>query len=876
MYHQDAEQILEQAISGHPHIVSASFDLHKNEWRMPCVVCGGPNSNPTELSLKVRDNQILTHCFDGGCEFEDVMAALGIDHKREDHEPEQPKKRPKKETKRPVAEKPQTQNPYREKVMVAEYDHPDGRTRKRYRQDFEEGQPCGRKNQNGDPCGKSGTAHKHCDGRLSPKGCYLKLWGEDTPYKLKGVKTKRTIVIVEGEKAAAAIQGWKPPSYIAASYAGGTSNAEHANYEACRGRHVVVWPDNDSSGHKAAGKVVEQVFKAGAEKVEYVITDDLYKNDDAADLDREGVGKTLKNRYELKRDSNGQVSNYRPNTWDGTGNQPRQLSPKTILNQKSQLKTRMSNWAHENNLPHHLCFDDYANNHVSRLLMYCLDSFLLVPTDRNSVVCVASGPVWTQLNVNNPRCKSAIKHMMIDASKRAIQDLPDDTPPEYAQFLDPALHSSRVLFETIRTIEGYADEMEIADSLSFNDRNPHPIFPFTSGRALDLTTGQVVEGNEVIHLRALDVGWNVPETDITQDEPPVPVLNITNEHTGKTTARKLTQILNDQYGPEVMERLSAQVLGTSKRADVLRMPSDAGKTTLYDMLKRAFPGVPAIMNATEALNPKDGFSTLKAKQATSLWIFIDEATHDTAQVTPHFLNNMDKEEVEVNEKFMQKVELKRVSGHWFLGAEEWPHVQSDGQGFDARFKWVNDRIEKSGKMTMDERLFLLSKKCTDYIRFVILKKAHELWRDHGQAPKVFEAQERHPERKADLAEFANQRTDPTSDVLSYLYVWTGDLKDRVFRDEMIDEVKNSELLDRANLPTKQTLVKYLRKAMGKPNLESQPSKNPESKKTERAYFGIKRQVTEHDLEPEEQELPELDESEMVDTDECDEHEYDLG
>ena len=124
---------------------------------------------------------------------------------------------------------------------------------------------------------KAVGAHKHISqskGRMD--GYALLPWPA-------GAAVQDTLVIAEGEKAAAALgdvlRGYTPVSWI-----GGAQNAGKADYSLASGRAVYLWPDNDSEGLAAMETAARMCVDAGAVRLMMVPVDHLPDKADAADL----------------------------------------------------------------------------------------------------------------------------------------------------------------------------------------------------------------------------------------------------------------------------------------------------------------------------------------------------------------------------------------------------------------------------------------------------------------------------------------------------------------------------------------------------------------------------------------------------------------
>jgi DNA primase len=94
-------------------------------------------------------------------------------------------------------------------------------------------------------------------------------FGKDAPlYGLDQLadKPKAPVLVVEGEKAADAARE-RFRDYAVVTWPGGASAVTQANWEVLKGRDVIIWPDNDKAGFKAADKVKEACIENKAHSV---------------------------------------------------------------------------------------------------------------------------------------------------------------------------------------------------------------------------------------------------------------------------------------------------------------------------------------------------------------------------------------------------------------------------------------------------------------------------------------------------------------------------------------------------------------------------------------------------------------------------------
>jgi hypothetical protein len=87
-----------------------------------------------------------------------------------------------------------------------------------------------------------------------------------------------TVIVCEGEKATIAAQSMFP-DHACVTWAGGAKAVEHADLKPLRARKIIVWPDNDQDGHRAAIALRDALPQARILQVT-----DLPEGGDAADV----------------------------------------------------------------------------------------------------------------------------------------------------------------------------------------------------------------------------------------------------------------------------------------------------------------------------------------------------------------------------------------------------------------------------------------------------------------------------------------------------------------------------------------------------------------------------------------------------------------
>lgn len=104
--------------------------------------------------------------------------------------------------------------------------------------------------------------------------------GKKPLYNLQLLREKplAPVLIVEGEKTAdKALEKFPGRDFICMTWSGGASSVSKADWSPLFGREVVVWPDNDEAGFRAATDVCGELKRACAAKVCMVERPELFK-----------------------------------------------------------------------------------------------------------------------------------------------------------------------------------------------------------------------------------------------------------------------------------------------------------------------------------------------------------------------------------------------------------------------------------------------------------------------------------------------------------------------------------------------------------------------------------------------------------------------
>jgi putative DNA primase/helicase len=91
-----------------------------------------------------------------------------------------------------------------------------------------------------------------------------KMWPVPRPlYGLEQLNDKpdKSILIVEGEKAADAAREIAGKYYLVVTWPGGANAVDKIDWHSLKGREILIWPDNDEPGREAARKIVGKLNK---------------------------------------------------------------------------------------------------------------------------------------------------------------------------------------------------------------------------------------------------------------------------------------------------------------------------------------------------------------------------------------------------------------------------------------------------------------------------------------------------------------------------------------------------------------------------------------------------------------------------------------
>ena len=191
-------------------------------------------------------------------------------------------------------------------------------------------------------------------------------FGNDrTLYGLDQLKPKPdvSVLVVEGEKTAEAAKSLFP-DYAVVTWSGGCGSVHKSDWSVLKDRNVVIWPDNDQPGLKAAAKITEILNQQGNDRVTIIdLPSTLPHKWDLADQIPEGLdAKEILHQSLEKQDTltiSEKVSKY-PLGNEIIREQYNNRSVPTDLSEQEQCRLSISNY-----LQHQLKTQDWVNAQIT-------------------------------------------------------------------------------------------------------------------------------------------------------------------------------------------------------------------------------------------------------------------------------------------------------------------------------------------------------------------------------------------------------------------------------------------------------------------------------------------------------------------------------
>ena len=608
--------------------------------------------------------------------------------------------------------------------------HPDGKSRPVYRKDypadFLPGNPCtfvvDRKTKQ--QCGKI-DRHKHIWGPGSPDGCYLLLWGTDDPIN--------KLLFCEGEKAALACEmaGANNAGFTPVTWRNGTQSVDKANYAACLGREVVLWPDNDEAGHKAMATAAFRATKAGALSMAIVEVERLPDKADAADVSAaQVIAMAL-----------GAVPYVPPA-------QPAALS--TTLDQDAEVARRMGQ---------EFGIAD-GSDELARIAHFEPYRIMASNIEGGRRVLVAPRGYWESLDVKGRKPTGGLQIVAMDARTAASNSGPTVDPSgRLSQILQDHFnrHGSTSYFREVSRQSDLVARRPSAYGIPYVDggkidrRDLNPLFPLRgdAGEAWDFTTGQKVNIQSIRSAHLLDHNWEGAAPDFTLLNSVSPTGNHVMLGPGFTErgdpavdvqglgqfpeAEVMAWFIHNHLGTDFLRRLAYLIQSPRKQIDCLIMGPDAGKSTLFTALTWALGEGAVEVAKGQAVASSDRFTNGINFLAKRALVIADEA--DKVKEYPKTLvTSVCDDFISLELKGIDAFQTRRVGNLIFAG-NDFPKIQFL-PGVEARIPNCHI-LDKATAISKGTRARLLSRHAYQFLAAWLLEEGARMYalRQDGTSPQ---------------------------------------------------------------------------------------------------------------------------------------------
>ena len=468
--------------------------------------------------------------------------------------------------------------------------------------------------------------------------------------------------------------------------------------------------------------------------------------------------------------------------WD-QGGRPKTDDPAdgTRRNRISARKTEVINWLDDNREPAYLRIDDLVTNDTDRIIHYCSEQILY----SGVFIYICPLHMWIPLTKLTDDIGTAIRSLIVKSRKDAATTIEIEygtgtTSNDYRNAIEGLTLSNNHIYQVFQTLRTRISDMKYVPDQDMNDRTKHPILPYTTGTGHNLRTYELLKPEEIRSMHLVDTGWKVQR------------LHTETHYKGEDREIfvKVRKILETRY-KEVADRYALYLAGlNAKRIDVIRYPTDGGKSTWHFAINAAMPGV---FGRTEGRGitqeNSSRFTPITNMLTKHAAVMLDEL-HDDVVLSVGFLNRLTDPEQAQESKGVDRKNVK-VMGSVILAANEegWPNFNSDAQGWHTRFKWCVDRSDIE-PLTDEERHWMIDtepgRAC---IQDYIIERCGIQLGEHGSAQKARSVQE--DACKDTVKAMRDETADPLSSWLRSEYVVTG--TDLTISTDSITEAANAAL-----------------------------------------------------------------------------------
>ena len=341
---------------------------------------------------------------------------------------------------------------------------------------------------------------------------------------------------------------------------------------------------------------------------------------------------------------------------------------------------------------------------AERVVAYCADHLLLVKSKEGeeAMIANASGFWETLEHRRTDRSTGALARIVTKARRRAIaagreQRLDADALNHIEAYWsegNTAKEKGDLARQVAQRIAGREVPVSRTHEEQMDDRTRAPVIPLEDADgAWDMKRKCVISPIEVASYRMRERGWNVP----------TPVDESTSYASETVDAE-----LDGRY-KILFERTAALFIKPAKVVDVfICQKSSFGKTTFYDLLREAFPGMIIVTDARSAYNKTSmRFTPVASATAQAALVVVDGCGHLEHDLPSAALDAHTDTLVTVEMKGENQKTMRR-SANIVLVGHSWPKIDVDAQGADTRLRWALKVDDDAPILEQERRDILMS------------------------------------------------------------------------------------------------------------------------------------------------------------------------
>ncbi len=389
---------------------------------------------------------------------------------------------------------------------------------------------------------------------------------------------------------------------------------------------------------------------------------------------------------------------------------------------------------------------------AERVLEYCADFLLLVKSVQGEEAMLANANgLWEPLeHRRSDRSTGALARVVRKARTKALEaaraagcdpDLLADLAMHWSVG-DMARAKGDLARQIAQRVAGREVPVAQTHEERLDDRSNAPIIPLEGDvGGWHIKKRRVVSATEVAGHLLREKGWHMPE----------PV-----EEPWSAAGQVADEEIAGRYAG-LFERTAALLVAPAKVVDIFACQrSSFGKSTFYDWLRAALPGMIIVVDARSAYNKSSmRFTPVAAASANAALVVVDGCGH--------VLHDLPSSVLDAHTDVLVTIELKgqdrqsvRRAGNLVLVGHDWPKIDVDAQGASTRLRWALRVPDSAPPLSQERRDALMSPEGVVRFRWRLIEKMGELANDSRGPLAATEG----PESRKFVAELVRERGCP--------------------------------------------------------------------------------------------------------------------